>query len=65
MFKDKKRRSDTKIITVRVRPELYKELKQQAETQNIPLTDYVKTILAEAVERHKMGQSGSSGYSNL
>ena len=65
MFKNKKRRSDTTIITVRVVPELYQELKQQAERQNIPLIDYVKTILAEAVERYKMEQSGNSDYGNV
>lgn len=46
----KKKLSDTRIITVRVEPELYQELKQRAERQNLSLDNYIKIVLSELVK---------------
>ena len=46
----KKKLSDTRIITVRVEPELYQELKRRAEKQNLSLNNYIKMALSELVK---------------
>jgi predicted HicB family RNase H-like nuclease len=46
----KKKLSDTRIITVRVEPELYQKLKQRAEKQNLSLNNYVIMALSELIK---------------
>ncbi len=46
----KKKLSDTRVITVRVEPELYQKLKQRAEEQNLSLNNYIKMALSELIK---------------
>ncbi|HXP52297.1 MAG TPA: hypothetical protein VN922_20235, partial [Bacteroidia bacterium] len=53
-LKNKKRDADTRILTIRLESEFYRELEQEAARLNIPLDDYINKVLTESVERSKL-----------
>jgi predicted HicB family RNase H-like nuclease len=53
-LKSKKIDTDTRVLTIRVESEFYRELEQQAARLNISLDDYINKVLTESVEQSKL-----------